>query len=156
MKGKVVKSIVLAAVVTTVLMVYLVSTTAASPPTPFNWKTKLPNLQQKLERAGFNVHQAAFEYMDFVKMACTDVIPSALANNPWPNAYMVLTDAHLLEDPNDVRMHDTRGPAYDRNQYWQLREDEAFVLVGETLRRSAISVSRRTPTSCPTTRLHQT
>jgi len=65
-------------------------------------------------------------------MACTDVIPSALANNPWPNAYMVLTDAHLLEDPNDTRMHDTRGSDYDRNQYWQLREDEAFVLVGET------------------------
>jgi hypothetical protein len=70
--------------------------------------------------------------MDFVKMACTDVIPSALANNPWPNAYMVLTDAHLLEDPKDERLHDKRGPAYDRNQYWQLREDEAFVLVGET------------------------
>ncbi len=132
MKGKVVKSIALAAAVTTVLLVHLVSTTAAGPPTPFNWKAKLPNLQKNFERAGFNVHQAAFEYMDFVKMACTDVIPSALANNPWPNAYMVLTDAHLLEDPNDTRMHDTRGPAYDRNQYWQLREDEAFVLVGET------------------------
>ena len=132
MKGNVLRSLALATVVTAVLLVILVFTTAAGKPSPFDWKARLPNLQQKLEGAGFNVHQAAFGYMDFVKMACTSVIPSALANNPWPNAYMVLTDAHLLEDPNDVRMHDPRGPAYDRNQYWQLREDEAFVLVGET------------------------
>ena len=139
MKGKVLKSVALAAVVAMVVLVLLVLTAVAGPQQPaskegpdLKWKEKVPKFQQNLQAAGFNVHPAAFSYMDFVKLACTDILPSALANNPWPNAYLVLTDTHLLENPNDVRMYDPRGPGYDRNFWWQLREDEAFVLVGET------------------------
>ena len=139
MKDKVLKPLALTAVVAMVLLVLLVLTAAAGPQQPasttgpdLNWQEKVPQFQQNLQAAGFNVHQAAFSYMDFVKLACTDILPSALANNPWPNAYLVLTDTHLLEDPNDARMYDPRGPRYDRNFWWQLREDEAFVLVGET------------------------
>ena len=54
---------------------------------------------------------------------------TTLANNPWPNAYMVMTDTQRLEDH--------RTPPYDKfwdkfPWFWQLREDEAFVLVGQT------------------------
>lgn len=133
MKGNVFKSLVLAAVLPVVLLVVLVFAAEAAPKAPdLHWQEKVPRLTQNLEDAGFNVKQAAFAYMDFVNLACTDILPTALANNPWPNAYMVLTDTHLLEDPNDLRMHDPRGPVFDRNFWWQLREDEAFILVGET------------------------
>ena len=133
MKGNVFKSLVLAAVVPVVMLAVLVFAAEAAPKAPdLHWQEKVPRLTQNLEDAGFNVKQAAFGYMDFVNLACTGILPSALANNPWPNAYMVLTDTHLLEDPTDVRMHNPRGPGFDRNFWWQLREDEAFILVGET------------------------
>jgi hypothetical protein len=139
MKGNVLRSLALVAAVAAVMSIILVFTAAADakglggkPGPDLNWAKKVPDFQQNLEEVGFNVHEVGFGYMDFVKLACTGVLPSALANNPWPNAYMVLTDTHLLEDPNDVRMHDPRGTRYDKNFWWQLREDEAMVLVGET------------------------
>jgi hypothetical protein len=139
MKGKMLKSVALAAVLAMIVLVLLVLTAAAGPQQPaskkgpdLNWLEKVPQFQQNLQAAGFNVHPVAFSWMDFVKLGCTDILPSALFNNPWPSAYLVLTDTHLLEDPSDVRMFDPRGPRYDRNFWWQLREDEAMILVGET------------------------
>lgn len=133
MKGNVRRSLMLAAVVAAVLLVVVMFTTAARPATPFDWEARLPRLQQKLERAGFNVHQASFSYIDLVDLNCHDKLFTSLANNPYPNAYLVMTDTHLLEQMDDYT--DPRIDGIGNAEFpwfWQLREDEAFVMVGLT------------------------
>ena len=73
-----------------------------------------------LAKAGFGWQQGIVEYVDLVKACCLGQAPDTLANNPWPNAYVTLKfDPH----PGVIRPVDWA---------WQLREDEAIVLIGQT------------------------
>jgi len=77
-------------------------------------------LKKTLDRLGFNLDQGGIEYVDLVKNTCLGLSPDTLANNPWPNAYMAVT---LPPHP---------GVPSPLEWAWQLREDEAIVMVGET------------------------
>ena len=88
-----------------------------------NWSAldKVDALKDALQKADFSLQQGGFTYWDLVKETCQGHLPDTLANNPWPNVYLVLQfPAH----PG------VKQPLVDR--YWQLREDEAIVLVGNT------------------------
>jgi hypothetical protein len=76
----------------------------------------------KLESAGFALQEGVFEYLDTVKECCQGNLPNALGNNPWPNAYITL------------RMPPPEGCSipFANPWTWQLREDEAIVLIGRT------------------------
>jgi hypothetical protein len=125
----VLKSLGLAVVLAAVSLVIVASGASADKKGPdLNWQEKVPKFTQALEASGFSLHEAEFAYFDFVDMNCQGKMYTTLANNPWPNAYMVMTDTQRLEDPT---------PPYDEfwdkfPWFWQLREDEAFVLVGQT------------------------
>ena len=79
-------------------------------------------LEDVLGRAGFQLQTGSIEYLDTVKEACLKRLPDALGNNPWPNAYL------SLALPNPL------GSSYELpNPWsWQLREDEAVLIVGKT------------------------
>ena len=150
MNRNVLRLLALVAVVTAVVLAFLVFAAATSakvpeavdaptgtlcPPPADGSNQKewcaLDNVERfkgTLNNAGFSLHEAEFAYFDFVDMNCQNKMYTTLANNPWPNAYMVMTGTQRLED---------RTPPYDK--FWdkfswnyQLREDEAFVLVGQT------------------------
>jgi hypothetical protein len=129
MKGKLLKPLALAVVLMAVMLLIVASGASADKKGPdLNWQEKVPKFTQTLEAAGFSLREAEFAYFDFVDMNCQNKMFTTLANNPWPNAYMVMTDTQRLED---------RTPPYDKfwdkfPWFWQLREDEAFVLVGQT------------------------
>jgi hypothetical protein len=74
-----------------------------------------------LTTAGFSLQQGGFTYWDLVKETCQGHLPDTLANNPWPNVYVVL---QMPPHPG------VQPPLVDR--YWQLGKDEAIVLVGNT------------------------
>lgn len=79
-------------------------------------------LEDTLARAGFLLQEGSFEYLDTTKAACLRQLPDALGNNPWPNAYLTL------------RQPLPPGSSYElMNEWsWQLRADEAILLVGRT------------------------
>ena len=79
----------------------------------------MPALLKSLDKAGFAAEKGEFSFWDLVQQTCKGVIPDTLANNPWPNTYIAAKFAEGGE-----------LPGIDR--YWQLREDEAIVLVGTT------------------------
>jgi hypothetical protein len=82
---------------------------------------KVDVFKDALQKAHFTWQQGGFTYWDLVKEACQGTLPDTLANNPWPNVYVVL---QFPPHPG------VKPPPVDR--YWQLREDEAIVLVGNT------------------------
>ena len=50
----------------------------------------LERFQQVLDKANFAWEKGSFAYIDLVKETCLGNAPNTLANNPWPNAYVVL------------------------------------------------------------------
>jgi len=130
MKGSLLKSLGVAAVLMVALLLIVSSGASAEKNGPdLNWEEKIPKLTQAFAASGFSLRQAGFEYVDLVDMNCKNQLFTALANNPWPNAYLVMTDTQRLEDRTDPlwKMFWDKYP-----WFWQLREDEAFVLVGQT------------------------
>ena len=118
MKGSVHKS-VLSVVVVSVMLVF---TGVASTKGPAkDWEAKVPQFQQELEDAGFSLHEGEVEYIDLVHECCDGHVADTLANNPWPNAYLVLSNL----TPEGY-------PSLPMEWLWQLGEDEAIVLVGQT------------------------
>lgn len=127
MKGSVRKSSVLV-----VMLVMLVFAGAASTKEPAKGNDsgdkggmtldKVPQFLEELDNAGFTAFEGEVEYIDLVKQCCEGKVPDTLANNPWPNAYLTLKNL--------------TPESYPQLSYlpwmWQLGEDEAIVLVGQT------------------------
>jgi hypothetical protein len=119
------KSIVL---ILLVLLVFAGAACAKEPKTgsdPAENESSLGNVSEfmeELENAGFTLHEGEVEYIDLVKQCCEGKVPDTLANNPWPNAYITLKNMTPKSDPQ------LSYPPW----MWQLGEDEAIVLVGQT------------------------
>ena len=143
MKGYVLKSLGLVVVVTAVMLVVLVFAASAGAKVPGagdgptetlcpppsdgskqeEWCAldRVDRFQDTLEDAGFDLQEGKFAFWDLVKDTCEGKIRDALANNPWPNAYI-----SMYFEPHEG----AATPPVD--VFWQLREDEAIVLVGQT------------------------
>jgi hypothetical protein len=74
---------------------------------------KLDAFKHTLGDAGFGLEQGEVFYMDWVKMCCEGQLPHTGANNPAPNAYIALQFG-------------------GQPLLWQLGENEAIVMVGQT------------------------
>jgi hypothetical protein len=81
----------------------------------------LERFQQVLDKANFAWEKGSFAYIDLVKETCLGNAPNTLANNPWPNAYVVL---QLPERPGQ--------PEFPFPFPFQLGEDEAVIMIGQT------------------------
>lgn len=81
---------------------------------------KVDALKASLERGGFSLTPGELAAHDLVQETCTGKIPQA-GTNPWPNVTFFLQ----LPPHPDVTPMQVPG-------YWQLGEDEAIVLVGQT------------------------
>jgi hypothetical protein len=108
----------------------LLSTASAQRPVPdksasggANWSAldKVDALKETLQRARFSLTEGQFTYWDMVQATCQGKVPQA-ANNPWPNVYLSL----------QLPPHPGVTPPLPYDRYWQLGEDEAIVLVGQT------------------------
>ena len=88
-----------------------------------NWSAldKVDKLKEILKQAGFSLTPGQFTYWDLVKATCEGKVPQA-GNNPWPNVYLSL----------QLPPHPGVQPPLPIDRYWQLGEDEAIVLVGQT------------------------
>jgi hypothetical protein len=116
-------------VISVLVMLALLSTTSAQAPVKDqpassgpNWPAldKVDTLKASLEKAGFSLTPGEFAAHDLVQETCTGKIPQA-GTNPWPNVtFFLQLPAHPGVQPMPV-------PGY-----WQLGEDEAIVLVGQT------------------------
>ena len=85
---------------------------------------KVDAFTQTLDAAGFDREQGEFSFWDLVKDTCEGVYPDTLANNPWPNAYLII---------KNLKSDGSGGGSSGRvNTDWQLRADEAIVLIGQT------------------------
>ena len=82
---------------------------------------KVDTLQKTLQKAGFSLTPGQFTYWDLVQATCEGKVPQA-GNNPWPNVYLSL----------QLPPHPGVKPPLPIDRYWQLGEDEAIVLVGQT------------------------
>ena len=82
---------------------------------PKTWSAldKLDAFMKTLDDAGFEVEQGEVGFLDWVKDCCTGVLMHTGANNPWPNAYVTLRFGGVP-------------------LMWQLGENEAIVMVGQT------------------------
>jgi hypothetical protein len=118
MKGKFYKSFLLVIVIVSVT----VGLAAAREPHR-SAPDKVPRFLNQIEKAGFSWQEGVFSYFDLIKHVCEeDGYFSAMGNNPWPNAYFVLQ----MPNPPDF-MYDL---PFDL--VWQMRQDEAIVLIGQT------------------------
>lgn len=81
----------------------------------------VPQLQERLAAAGFSLHEGTVGFMDAVKECCEGNLIDTLGNNPWPSTYVIPQGLTPPEYPQPFRPW-----------VWQLREDEAIVLVGQT------------------------
>jgi hypothetical protein len=81
---------------------------------------KVDALKASLEKAGFSLTPGEFVAHDLVHEACTGKIPQA-GTNPWPSV------TFFLQLPPHPGVTPMPVPGY-----WQLAEDEAIVLVGQT------------------------
>jgi hypothetical protein len=93
-----------------------------NPPKAYQWPVldKVDGFKQTLGDAGFDLEQGRFEFWDLVKEACQGTVADALANNPWPNAYII------------AKFPSGSGQSGLIDATWQLADDEALVLVGQT------------------------
>ena len=82
---------------------------------------RVPRFQQKLAAAGFSLHEGSVGYIDTVKECCEGHLLDTLGNNPWPSTYVIAQGMTPASYPQPFRPW-----------IWQLREDEAMVLVGQT------------------------
>ncbi len=87
-----------------------------------NWSAldKVERFKSTLSKAGFTTVEGKFEYIDLVKECCEQKVQDTLANNPWPNAYLT------------VKLPPPAGYPVPVDWIWQLGEDEAIVLIGQT------------------------
>jgi len=128
MKGKLDKLIVLILVVVLAMM-GIVGVANASRPGPTGNSAdkngsaldKVDKFKVILKQAGFSLTPGQFTYWDLVKATCQGESPQA-GNNPWPNVYLSL----------QLPPHPGVTPPLPIDRYWQLGEDEAIVLVGQT------------------------
>ncbi len=95
---------------------------AASQQADWSALDKVDGFRQTLGDAGFDLEQGEFSFWDLVKLTCEGVMPDTLANNPWPNAYII------AKFPSGS----SGGQSGLIDATWQLAEDEAIVLVGQT------------------------
>jgi hypothetical protein len=88
-----------------------------------NWSAldKVDALKETLQRAGFSLTEGQFTYWDMVQATCEGKLPEA-GNNPWPSVYLSL----------QLPPHSGVQPPLPIDRFWQLGEDEAIVLVGQT------------------------
>jgi hypothetical protein len=95
---------------------------AESTSGPQSWSAldKVEALTAALQEAGFSLTPGGFKAHDLVQETCTGKIPQA-GTNPWPNV------TFFLEFPPHPGVPPMVVPGY-----WQLGEDEAIILVGQT------------------------
>jgi hypothetical protein len=88
-----------------------------------NWPAldKVDAFAKTLQQAGFSLTEGQFTYWDMTQAACEGQAPQA-GNNPWPNVYLSL----------QLPPHPGVEPPLPIDRFWQLGEDEAIVLVGQT------------------------
>lgn len=123
------RSIFVALAVTVVLALALIGTANAKGPAKANKSEpksssspdKVDAFMKTLEKAGFGLQEGEFKFGDLVQECCAGNIPDTLANNPWPNIYILI----YLEPHPGVTPAST-------NLFWQLGKQEAIVLVGQT------------------------
>jgi len=128
MKGNMRKSVLLAVVTMLVLVVFTPVANTQGPEgagksADKGWSA-LDNVERfmdTLHKAGFGVQEGDLGFCDLVKLTCEGKVRDALANNPWPNAYITIN-----LDPHEG------VPRPPIDYIWQLREDEAIVLIGQT------------------------
>lgn len=103
------------------------SSVADSSSADGNWLalSKVPRFLRMLDKDGYTAQEGTFEFVDLVKETCEGRVPNTLANNPWPNAYVV------------PRFDPPEGAPVPIQWQWQLGEDEAVVLIGQTPPQSA-------------------
>ena len=118
MKGKLARSFAWAIAIVSVT----VGLAAAKP--PGSALDNVPRFLNEIKKAGFSSQEGAFTYFDLIKEVCAggDRYFSAMGNNPWPNAYFVLQ----MPNPEDVHY------ALPFVLNWQMRQDEAIVIIGQT------------------------
>jgi hypothetical protein len=93
----------------------------ASSQTGWSALDKVDDLTESFTKAGFNWKPGTVKYLDWVWETCQESIYDTLANNPWPTAYV-----SLIVPPPDG------GSPVRLDWAWQLGEDEAIVMVGQT------------------------
>ncbi len=86
--------------------------------------------KQTLIKAGFRLEPGEFSFWDLIQAVCKGLIPDTLANNPWPNTYIT---AKFDQGATGLSGIDS---------FFQLREDEAIVLIGKTPRSRPTSATR--------------
>ena len=125
MKGKLRISITLIVTILFLLagVAYAVIPAFAEKPDEANWSAlaKVDGFLTTLDKAGFGWQEGKVEFWDLVKETCQGKLPDTLANNPWPNAYIT-----MKFPPHEG------APLPQIDVFWQLREDEAIVLIGQT------------------------
>ena len=129
MKSKLYKSLLLFIVVVLVMM-GIARVASASKPAQVgvsadtNWSAleKAPRFLKEVEGAGFKWQEGKFSFYDLIKAACEKSIFTAMGNNPWPNAYFTLQ----IPNPEDANYK------LPYSLMWQMRQDEAIVLIGQT------------------------
>ena len=110
----------LVVVVALVALLGLVTDESVSGPANWSALSGVDTLTKTLQKAGFSLQSGEFTYWDLVQATCEGKVPQA-GNNPWPNIYLSLKlPVHRGVEPQPV------------DRYWQLGEDEAIVLVGQT------------------------
>jgi len=132
MKGNVRKSFVLVVVVASVMLALIGAAGAQQSDTkagPYDkgWSAldNVDGFRDTLKKAGFELQEDGWiEFFDTIKECCLGHIPDTLANNPWPNTYVV------LRMPTHEGVADP--PQAPPGLFWQLRQDEAIVIVGQT------------------------
>jgi hypothetical protein len=120
MKGKLYGSLALVIVIISVTMGIAAANPAGSA------LDNIPRFLGQIEKAGFSSQEGSFTFFDLIKHVCEDGYFSAMGNNPWPNAYFVLQ----MPNPPDPDTGVTYKLPYPMN--WQMRQDEAMVLIGQT------------------------
>jgi hypothetical protein len=125
---------------TTVLMLALIGSSSAEGPVTKGqagngaWSAldKVPQFLKEADGAGFSWQEGQFSYIDLIKETCEGRIFCAMGNNPWPNAYF------NLQVPNPkAANYNLPYP-----MMWQMNQDEAMVIIGQTPPLSGTTASR--------------
>jgi len=98
----------------------LAQTEPASDPESWSALDKVDGFKESLRQAGFSLTPGELVARDLVQETCAGKIPQA-GTNPWPNV------TFFLQFPPHPGATPFMVPGY-----WQLGEDEAIVLVGQT------------------------
>jgi len=96
---------------------------AAAQPPKEGWSPldNIEKLKGSLTKGGFTWQEGEVNYLDYVKDTCEGLMVDTAFNNPAPNAYATL----ILPPPPG-------GSKFPVEYLWQLGEQEAIVIVGNT------------------------